>query len=497
MGEALEHKCGLVLAYTLHDAYAMIKNLQHRGKEAAGIAAVGDSRIDVLKWVGKVDRFDREDLHKLFPGNNYHIFLAHVRYATHGRKEREQILLDAHPHTLGGTRIDHGDHVLILDCDAAMVHNGQVELSSLEGVIQSELKTGCDTEALLHYYNHAREHQLLQNVEGSYTLALADLKRKEVIVMRDRTGIRAGALGMKGGKCCVASEDIAIRKNGGKSRGDLEPGAVYYFDPYGKYHKEQVIDKKEVKQKRAHCMFEYLYLADPESVVNGLSVRHVRERLGQQMAQEFHPQDFDFITYVPRAPEAAVRCYAEEIGVPFLDVFYKPNSDRSFMSSTQSERSASIKSNLFLLPSVIPQIRGKKVLVVDDSIVRGTVVKRVKELLFNVANVNKAIIFSYTPPIGIVGDDGIPRGCMYGVDMPPDDDFIARVHEAGKLRNATSEEINTKAGMPVRYLSPEGLNAVFDEIGLGHSKLCMYCIGGKQPYPRNDLVPLRRKSEST
>ena len=128
MGEILEHKCGLVLAYTLHDAYAMIKDLQHRGKEAAGIAAVGNSRIDILKWVGKVGHFDREDLHKIFPGNDYHTFLAHVRYATHGRKEKEKNCQDAHRHALGGKYMNDGDHVLILDCDAAIVHNGQVNL---------------------------------------------------------------------------------------------------------------------------------------------------------------------------------------------------------------------------------------------------------------------------------------------------------------------------------------------------------------------------------
>src|SRR3989338_7561928 len=123
MADVLEHKCGIVLAYTLHDAYAMMENLQHRGREAAGIAAIGKERIDVLKWVGEVTDFNREDLHRLFPRRDYHAFIGHVRYATRGKKE--QILRDAHPHALGGEVIDNGGHLLILDCDAVMAHNGQ------------------------------------------------------------------------------------------------------------------------------------------------------------------------------------------------------------------------------------------------------------------------------------------------------------------------------------------------------------------------------------
>ncbi len=493
MGETLEHKCGLVVAYTLHDAYAMIKDLQHRGKEAVGIAAVGQSRIDVLKWIGKVDRFDLEDLHEIFPGNDYHTFLAHVRYATRGQKEPEQILLDAHPHTLGGNRIEYGDHVLILDCDAAMVHNGQVDVTFLEEKFKGKLQTGCDTEVLLHYYHEVGERQLMQTVEGSYTLAVADRKKKDVMVMRDRTGIRVGTMGIKGGKHCVASEDVAIRKNGGQLQEDLEPGAIYYFDPYGQYRKERVIEKSEVEAKVAHCMFEYLYLAHPDSIINGHSVRFVRQQLGKRLAQEFHFEEMDYVTYVPRSSKAAALSYADSTGIPFMRVFYKPNSDRSFMGSTPQDRRESINSNFFLLPSKIPLISGKKLLAIDDSLVRGNVAKRVKEL-FDLAGVREAVLVSYTPPLGVVGDDGMPRGCVDGVDMPPDDDFIARVtEESGRIRNATPGEINQKAGMPVYYLSGESLNAVFDDLGLGHSKLCMYCIGGKRPYPRNDLIPLRRK----
>ena len=114
MSERVRHNCGFCVGHTLHDAYSFIRSLQHRGREAAGIAAVGESGIDVIKWEGGVDRFDVTDLHKIFPSPCYPTYMAHVRYATRGRKD--QILLDAHPHTLGGHVESRGNHILIRDC---------------------------------------------------------------------------------------------------------------------------------------------------------------------------------------------------------------------------------------------------------------------------------------------------------------------------------------------------------------------------------------------
>ena len=150
MSEIIRHNCGLCVAHTLHDAYSLIKSLQHRGREAAGIAAVGNNRIDVIKWKGPVDRFDIIDLHKIFPASDYHSYMAHVRYATRGRKD--QILEDAHPHTIGGEIEDRGDHILIRNCQLAGVHNGQVNQEYLGDIDSEKLNTGCDTEALLHIF---------------------------------------------------------------------------------------------------------------------------------------------------------------------------------------------------------------------------------------------------------------------------------------------------------------------------------------------------------
>ena len=220
MTREIRHNCGLCVAHTLHDSYSFIRSLQHRGREAAGIAAVGDARIDVIKWQGGVDRFDVTDLHKILPSPNYHTYMAHVRYATRGRKD--QILEDAHPHVVGGEVEFRGNHVLISNCELAAVHNGQVEREFYAAVPSDRVSASCDTEALLHLYRQRGEYDLLSEVPGAYTIAIADTRKRDVIVVRDRSGIKPGVLGWKDGKFGVASEDIAFRKNGGEFIEDLE-----------------------------------------------------------------------------------------------------------------------------------------------------------------------------------------------------------------------------------------------------------------------------------
>ena len=467
MSEYVDHNCGLVVAHTLHDAYSMIQDLQHRGRDAAGIAAIGDGRIDVLKWAGSVRSFDLKDLHKLFPGSQYHTFMAHVRYATRGKKD--QMLQDAHPHTIGGTIEDHGSHLFVHDCDIAGVHNGQVEEEYFSGIDAGSLRTGCDTEKLLHFYSKFGEASLLTTIPGAYTLAVADKRRPEVIVLRDRTGIKPGVLGIKDGKYLVTSEDIAFRKNGGELVSDLELGTAYYFDHSGNYRK---MNFSSAQPK--HCFFEFNYIGDVDSVLEGINVRRVRSMLGERTADEIKLNHIDLVSYVPRCPEVAAQSFAARKGIDFFPIFYKMRGERSFQGADRDERTQSINDNLHLLPRMKERLKGKKVVIIDDSIVRGTVLQRVRHLLYDEAKVREAHIVSYTPPIGIIPDDGIPRGCKFGVDMPPNDSFLAR--------GRTLEQISTDAGIDVQYMSLDGMRDVFGRAGIPDDNLCTFCIGGKHPF---------------
>lgn len=472
MPEEIGHNCGLCVTHSLRDTYLFIQSLQHRGREATGIAAVGNERIDVVKWKGTVNTFDQTDLYKIFPGHDYHSYMAHVRYATRGRKD--QILEDAHPHVIGGKEENRGNHILISDCEVAGVHNGQVNEEYLSEVNKKNLRTGCDTEALLFFLRDKGEEEFIRQIPGSYTIAIADRQRKDIVILRDRTGIKPGVLGWKDGKYGIASEDIAFRKNGGEFIEDLDPGAVYYLTPEGNFHK-----KKIVEPRTAYCFFEWNYLADYESVLNGISVRKAREFLGEMLAEEFNPEDADLVTFLPRCPEVAARSYARQTGKTFIPLFYKMRGERAFQGSTVNDRKKSINENLHLSPRIneFPInkfLKGKRIVSIDDSMVRGNNSKRARELLYEEGGAEKVYHVNYTPPIGIIGQDGVPRGCLFGVDMPPDDNFIAR--------ERTQEEISGAMGMPVVYISSEGMLKVFSKMGISEENLCTYCIGGRHPY---------------
>jgi amidophosphoribosyltransferase len=471
MEEIFESKCGICVAHTLHDVYSFISDLQHRGRNGCGIAAIG-SRIDVMKWAGAVKNTDLEDLHKIFPAELYHTYFAHVRYATRGREDR--ILEDCHPHTIGGRIIHNGNHIIIRDCDKAIIHNGQAELEGI--ALNFEDKEICDTKILLEEYQKSGEHGLIKKVPGSYTLAIADKKRKEVIVMRDRYGIKPGCLGLKDGKYCVASENVAFRDNGARFIEDLLPGTIYYLSDIGSVRKDT-----QLAPKLRHCFFEWNYISHLESVINETSVRKVRLELGRSLAEEFHPQDIDVITYLPRCPIEAARSYAKAIGREhqFTDVFYKLNSERAFQGADGEDRTGSISKNLHLLPRMEDLLKDKTILVIDDSTIRGTNSKHAK-LLLDRCSVKKIYYANYTPKIGIIGKDKIPRGCLFGVDMPPEDNFIVR-SEDGK-RNRTDEEIKTAMNLDVYFLSKQGMLNAFAKSGINPKNLCTFCIGGDYPF---------------
>ncbi len=471
MLDDLRHNCAVVVAHTLHDAYSFGESLQPRGREAAGLGAIANDRIDVVKWKGTIDRFSIKDLHRIFPGHDYHTYLFHARYATRGRKD--EILEDAHPLTIGGRIEGKGDHVFVLDCEAAIIHNGQVNKGFFRDINASEMNTGCDSEYLLHFFRQYSEREILKNIPGAYTLAIADKERKDVVVLRDRTGMKPGVLGWKDGKVVMASEDVAFNENGATVIEELTPGSIYYLEPNGNYRKEQFIDSK-----LKFCFFEYNYIANVLSTLGGVSVRTVRSLMGEALANDPDISNIiekiDVVTYMPRCPEPAAIRFAEEIGKPFEFVFYKPRDERAFQGPTLEERARSVRGNLFLIPEIKQKIKGKVVAVVDDSLVRGNNSTHARNLLYDEAQVKEAHLINYTPPIGIIGGDGNQRGCSFGVDMPPNDNFVAR--------ERTLDQIAEHIGMPVHYLSLKGMLGVFAKLGITKKNLCYFCIGGNEPF---------------
>jgi amidophosphoribosyltransferase len=477
--EKLRHNCGLCVTHSLHDVYNFIKSLQHRGREAAGIAAISENRIDVLKWKGTVSRFDVGNLHDIF-FRDYHTFLGHVRYATRGKKN--EILNDAHPVTVGGVEYFRGDHLFVSNCEVVIVHNGQSPNKYFKN-LKNQTISKIDSGRLLDYYLEHGEVGLLQDIPGAYTLAIADKRKKDVIVIRDRTGIRPGVLGEKDGKKVIASEGEALRENGATIEENLDLGCIYYLSPDGKVER-----KKIMKENPKKCFFEWNYLGHVFSVMDHVSLNSVRIKLGEKLAEEIRIEGVDYVTYTPRCPKPAAVAYARGIGKPLVNIFYKLRSDRSFMGSTVEERADSISENLYDIPNLDVDLREKVVVNIEDSVIRGNNSLRTRELLYEKIGVKEAHMLSYTPMVGIKGEDGKNRGCMFGVDMAPDDKFVARKDifdlESNLIWsvNRTEEEISEKIGMPVRYLSLESMLEVFEELGIKREELCYYCIGGKHPF---------------
>ncbi len=477
MSEFLNHNCGIVITYTLHDAHNFLYSLQHRGRDAAGIAAVGDS-IDILKWKGNVERFDLDELHKYFPGD-YQYYIAHVRYATIGRKNK--VLQDAHPHHIGGEIYDHGDFVVVRGAKKAIIHNGQIDTRPLD-IDKRQLVSDCDSEGLLHYYNKFGsygEEKVLKDIPGSYAAVIADVERDCAIVLRDRHGIRPAALGWKDSKFVAASEDIAIRKNGGMFIKDIEPGSVYYLYPDGKYDSEFIVvpDPK-------YCFFEWNYLADPESVINGISVNTVQQYLGRELAYYINPKDTDAVSFVPRRPEVAARAYADALGLPFVHTLIKESALRSFQGPNQVERVEALKKVMHLLDTpyfekrrdMLKTLKGARTDYVDDSFIRGTVGDTIIPILEPLDVIPR--LRSYTPYIGKIRNDGVKTGCYDGVDMSPEETTEHRFVARGRNRIGISKAI----GVDTRALNVKGMKSAFRKAGMDPNNLCTFCIGGCHPY---------------
>ena len=165
--------------------------------------------------------------------------------------------------------------------------------------------------------------------------------------------------------------------------------------------------------------------------------------------------------------------YSTATGIGFVPLFYKLRGERAFQGPTSDERKDSISRNLYTLPHADQAARGRTAVVVDDSVVRGNNIRREKELLDEVG-ATSVYHLNYTPPIGIRGEDGVARGCLFGVDMPPDDDFLAR--------DRTPEAIDEELGLKMVYITTPGMLRTFERMGMPPKKLCTYCIGGCHPF---------------
>jgi amidophosphoribosyltransferase len=429
-------ECGVFGIYDVDEASGItalgLHALQHRGQEACGIAAFDGHRFHTERHMGHVaDAFGGGDLSQRLPGRSA---IGHTRYSTAGGS----FLRNVQP--------------MFADLEAggiALAHNGNLtnfltlrEQLVAEGAI---FQSTSDSEAILHLIARSRRPKFLdrftealQQIEGGY--ALVALTNKKLIGVRDPLGIRPLVLGDLGGRAVFASETSALDMIGARFVRDVENGEMVIVDEKG------IRSFRPIPAQRARpCIFEYVYFARPDSVVNGRTVYEVRKRMGRRLAQET-PADVDVVVPVPDSGVPAALGFAQEAGLPFeMGIIRNHYVGRTFIQPTQGQRELGVRMKLAPNRAVLA---GKRVLLVDDSIVRGTnsvrVVRMVRE-----AGAKEVHLRSASPPI--MWPD------YYGIDMPDREKLLAANHTVDDIRRILNVD-------SMGYLSIDGLYWAMDSV---------------------------------
>ena len=443
--------CGVFGVYghpeASHLTYLGLYALQHRGEESAGIVSTDKKQMYAHRGMGLVaDVFTEENLSQL----KGPVAIGHTRYSTTG----SSLLKNAQP--------------LLVDTSrgpVAVGHNGNLVNAS---VLRDELEahgslfqTTIDSEIILHLmarpkYRTQEEGLLdtLRQLKGAFTLVF--LTDREVIGVRDPNGFRPLCLGKLNGAYILASETCALDMIGAQFVREIEPGEVVFIDDKGPRFVKPFAPQ-EIRP--TYCIFEHVYFARPDSTIFGENVHQVRQKLGRQLARE-HPAEADVVIPVPDSGNSAALGYSLESGIPFeFGITRNHYVGRTFIQPTQSIRDFKVKVKFNPMRQVL---EGKRVVLVDDSIIRGTTSKTRVKSLFE-AGAKEVHLRVSCPPS--------KNPCFYGIDFPTPKELIANNH--------TIEETRKYLGLTsLGYLSLEGLlSAVKGQ----KDHYCTACFSGNYP----------------
>lgn len=453
--DKLHEECGVFGIYhtdgkdAAHSLYYGLCALQHRGQESAGIA-VCDTRgpkgnMNFHKGMGLVNEiFTPEKLSSLH-GN---LGVGHVRYSTTG----DSNINNAQP--------------LVLDYikgTLALVYNGNlVNTESLKRSLQKEghvFHTTTDTEVIACKIAKERTHT--PNIESAIVASAAELKGgyallvaspRKLIGVRDPLGLKPLCLGKRDNAYILASESCALASVNAEFVKDIAPGEIITISPDG-----ITSDFSLCQKKQAHCIFEYIYFARLDSNLDGISVYDARIKAGSSLAYS-HPIDADLVTGVPDSGLAAAMGYSQASGIPFALAFHKNSYvGRTFIKPTQEERETAVQIKLNVLRSVV---YGKRIVLIDDSIVRGTTIASLISLLKENGATEVHVRISSPPFL---------YPCYYGTDVPNSSQLIAATHSC--------EEICKQIGADsLAYLSVDDLSRMVDNL-----PICKACFDNIYP----------------
>lgn len=452
----LHDECGVVGMYGVENAaslsYFALVSLQHRGQESAGIAVSDGNTIKLHKDMGLVgDVFNPAHFEEL-KGS---ISVAHVRYATAGGRTIENAQPFLNTFKLGGI---------------ALAHNGQlVNYEPLREMLEdsgSTFLSSSDTEVILKLiarnYKKGMETALvntIQLIKGSYALCI--MTEDMLIGVRDPNGIRPLCLGKVGNGYILASESCAIDAVNGEFIRDIEPGEIVIINREGLKSLKQ-----EDRTNKQTCIFEYVYFARPDSVIDGIPVQNARYKMGAVLAKE-SPVDADVVIGVPDSGIGAAMGYAKESGVPYsMGIIKNKYIGRTFIAPTQSERENMV---FVKLNAIRSDLEGKRVIVIDDSIVRGTTSRRLVQILRR-AGAKEVHFRVSSPPVKFP--------CYLGIDTPSKSELISSNHEVEEIRN----EIGADS---LAFISLKGMIGALEESikesSNGKPGFCKGCFSGEYP----------------
>jgi len=432
-------------------AYLGLYALQHRGQESAGIASTDGTDIHVHKSLGHVQEIFTPDVIAQLPGE---VAIGHTRYSTAG----DTSLMNAQP--------------VVIDCNKgklALGHNGNLT-NALEVRRRLEhrgsiFQSTSDTEVIVHLIARSSARNLsgaiadaLNQVEGAYSLLL--LTRDEIYAIRDPRGFRPLCLGRLNGAWVAASETCAFDLIDAEYVREVEPGEMVRISRSG-------IESIRFAPEKPHqyCVFEHVYFSRPDSVVFGRPVNESRERLGRLLAQE-HPAQADLVTPVPDSGVPAAIGYAAESGIPFqMGLIRNHYIGRTFIEPEQAIRDFGVK---LKLNPVRRMLEGKRVVLVDDSIVRGTTSRKIVRLMREAGATEVHVRISCPPTIS---------PCYYGVDTPRREELIGANNSVEQIRQFLGAD-------SLGYLSLKSMRAAVEDT---EGKFCTSCYTGSYP---TELVQL-------
>lgn len=451
--KGLNEECGVFGIWGHPDSaqitYYGLHSLQHRGQEGTGIVVSDGKSLKGAKGEGLVAEVFTGEVMKELVGNGA---IGHVRYATAGGGgyENVQPLLF---HSQSGS--------------LALAHNGNlVNANSLKHQLEGQgsiFQTSSDTEVLAHLMKRSGYQKKKDQVKNALTMlkgayAYLIMTETELMVALDPHGLRPLSLGMIGDAYVVASETCAFDVVGAEYIRDVLPGELLIINDEG-----MTSERFAVSTTKAICTMEYIYFSRPDSNINGINVHTARKNLGKQLAKEA-PIEADVVTGVPDSSISAAIGYAEASGIPYeMGLIKNRYVGRTFIQPSQSLREQGVKMKLSPVRGVV---EGKRVIMVDDSIVRGTTSRRIVTMLKDAGALEVHVVIS-SPPI--------KHPCFYGIDTSTKEELIASDKSVEEIRQLIGADSLT-------FLSPEGMiEAIGKQDKSETSGYCLGCFKGSYP----------------